>query len=58
MLLFAESTGVAQVEDPTASTGAEDSTVETLAGEPDAARFAVASVAVEAVTTIIIRKYR
>ena len=47
MLWFAESIGVAQVEDPGASIGAEDSTVQTLAGEPDAARFAIASVAVE-----------
>jgi len=54
MLWFAESTGVAQVEDPTASIGTEDSTVQTSAGEPDAARFAVASVAGEAATTITI----
>ena len=51
---FAKSTGVAQVEDPAASIGAEDSTVQTSTGEPDAARFAVASVAVEAATTITI----
>ena len=46
--------GVAQVEDPAASIGAKDSTVETSAGEPDATRFAVASVTVEAATTITV----
>ena len=40
MVWFAESTGVAQVEDPAASIGAEDSTVQTLAGEPSAVEFA------------------
>ena len=52
MLWFAESTGVAQVEDPAASIGADGSTVQTSVGEPNAIRFAVASVAVEAATTI------
>ena len=44
MLWFAESTRIAQVEDPAASIGAEDSIVQTLAGEPNAVKFAVASV--------------
>ena len=53
---FAESTGVAQVEDPAASIDAEDSTVQTSTGEPDVASSAVTSVAVEAATTIIVPK--
>ena len=48
MLWFAESTGVAQAEDPAASIGAEDSAVQTSAGEPSIVEFAAASVAVEA----------
>ena len=52
MLWFAESTGIAQVEDPAVSIGAEDSTVQTSAGEPSAVEFAVASVAVKVATTI------
>ena len=51
MLWFAESTGVAQVEDPTASIGAEDSVVQTSAGEPSAVEFAAAFVTMEATTT-------
>ena len=54
MVWFAESTGVAQVEDPAASIGVEGSTVQTSAGEPNAVGFAVASVAVEAATTITV----
>ena len=54
MLYFAESTGVAQVEDPAASIGAEDSTRQILTGESSAVEFVVASVAVEAVTTITV----
>ena len=52
MLWFAESTGVAQVEDPMASIGAEDSIIQTSAGEPSAVEFAVVSVAVEAVPEV------
>ena len=37
-----------------ARTSAEDSTVQTLAGEPNVVEFAVASVAVEAATTITV----
>ena len=37
-----------------ASIGAEDSTVQTSTGEPNAARFTVASVVVEAATTITV----
>ena len=40
------------MEDPAASLGAEDNTVQTLAGEPSVVEFAVASVAMEAATTI------
>ena len=49
---MAESTGVAQVEDPAVSIDAEDSTVQASTGEPDVARSTVTSVAVEAATTI------
>ena len=51
---FAESTEVAQVEDPAASIGAEDSTIQTSAGEPSVVEFVVASVAVEAAITITV----
>ena len=54
MLWFTESIGVVQVEDPAVRIGAEDSTVQTSVGEPSAIEFAVASVAVEAVTTITV----
>ena len=54
MLWFAENTGIAQVEDPATSIDAEDSTVQTSTGEPDAARFTVTSVAVKAATTITV----
>ena len=51
---FAEGTDIAQVENPAASIGVEDSTVQTSTGEPSAVEFAVTSVAVEAATTITI----
>ena len=51
---FAESTGIAQVEDPAASIGTEDSTVQISAGEPSAVEFVVASVAVEVATKITV----
>ena len=54
MLWFAESTGVAQVEDPAAGIGAEDSIIQTSVGQPSAVKFVVASVAVKVVTTITI----
>jgi len=54
MLWFVESTGVAQVEDPATSIDAEDSTVQTSAGEPSAVEIVVASVAVETATTITV----
>ena len=41
---------------PAVSIGAEDSTVQTSAGEPSVVEFAVTSVAVEAATTIIVPK--
>ena len=52
-VIVAESTGVAQVEDPMASIGAEDSAVQTSTGEPGAVEFIVAPVAVEATTITI-----
>ena len=54
MLWFAESTGVTQVEDSAASIGTENSTVQTSVGKPSAVEFVIASVAVEAATTITI----
>jgi len=42
------------VEDLAASIGAEDSTVQTLAGEPSTVEFTIASVAVEAAITITV----
>ena len=54
MLWFVESTGVAQVEDPAVNIGAENNTVQTSAGEPSSVEFVIASVAVEAATTITI----
>ena len=53
--MVAESTGVAQVEDPVASIGAEDSIVQTSAGEPSAIEFAAAFVALEAATTDVLK---
>ena len=51
MLWSVESTGIAQVEDPAASIGAEDSTVQTLTGEPSAVEFAATSVVAEVAMT-------
>ena len=53
-VMIAESTEAAQVEDPAACIGAEDGVVRTSASEPCAVEFAVASVAMEATTTITI----
>ena len=52
MLWFTESAGIAQIEDPAASIGREDSTVQTSAsvGKPSTVEFAVASTVVEATT--------
>ena len=46
-VMAAESTRVAQVEDPVASISAEDSAVQTSASEPNAVEFIAAPVAVE-----------
>ena len=54
MLWFTESTGIAHIEDPVASIGTEDSTIQTSIGEPSAVEFAVASVAVEAAIPITV----
>ena len=51
MLWFAEGTDIAKVENPAASIGVEDSTVQASAGEPSAVEFAVTSVVVEAAMT-------
>ena len=42
------------MEDPAASIGAEDSTVQSSAGEPSAVEFTIASVTVKATTTITV----
>jgi len=52
-VMVAESTGIAQVEDPMESLGAEDNAVQTSAGKPSAVEFVATSVAVEATTTTI-----
>jgi len=44
------------VKDPAVSIDVEDSTGQTLAGEPSAVEFAIASVVVEAVTTTTVPK--
>jgi len=51
--MVAESTRVAQVEDPAASVSAEDSAVQTSAGEPSTVEFVVASIIMEATTITI-----
>jgi len=53
-VMIAESAGVAQVEDPAASIGVENSVVQTSAGEPSAVEFVAASVVVEATTTTVL----
>ena len=52
--MVAESAEVAQVEDPMESLGAEDSAVQTSAGEPSVVEFEAALVTVEATTEIIV----
>jgi len=52
-VIVAESTGAAQVKNPTASISAEDSAVQNSAGEPSVVEFVVASVVVEATTMTI-----
>jgi len=53
-VMVAESTGVAQVEDPTTSIAAEDSAVQTSADEPSAVEFDVASAAADDSTTDVL----
>ena len=53
-IMIAESTEATQVEDLVAGIGAEDSAVQTLTGKPSVVEIAVASVAVEATTTITV----
>jgi len=53
-VMVAEGTGLAQVEDPVASIHAEDSAVQTLAGEPSAVEFVAAPVAMEATTITVL----
>ena len=51
--MIAESTGVAHVEEPVASTGAEDSTLQTLMAEPSTLKSVPVVVISEATTVII-----
>ena len=53
MFIVAESTGLAQVEDPVASISVEDNAVQTLAGEPSVVEFVAAPVAAEATTITV-----
>ena len=48
--MIAESTGLAQVEEPVASAGAEDNTLQTLTAEPGTVEFVALTIASEAST--------
>jgi len=52
-VMVAESNGLAQVEDPVASTSAEDNALQTLAVEPGVMEFVVVLVASEATTIMV-----
>jgi len=52
-IMIAESTGLAQVEDPVASTNAEDNALQTSAREPGAVEFVAAPVVSEATTITV-----
>jgi len=52
-VMVAESTGVAQVEDPATSIDALNSAVQNSAGEPSAVELAATSIVVEATTTTV-----
>ena len=54
-VIIVESTRLAQVEDPVASTSAEDSALQTLAGEPSAVEFVAAPIVPEATTITVPR---
>jgi len=51
--MITESTGLAQVEEPVASTGVEDSALQTSASEPSAVKFVAAPIALEATTITV-----
>ena len=51
--MIAESTGMAQVEEPVASAGTEDITLQTSTTEPGTVEFVAALVASEATTIIV-----
>jgi len=51
--MIAESTDLAQVEEPVASTGVEDSTLQTSTAESGTVEFVVAPVALEATTVTV-----
>ena len=52
--MIAESSGLAQVEEPVASTGAEDNALQTSIAEPGIVEFVAASVASEATTVTVL----
>jgi len=52
-VIIVESTRLAQVEDPVASTSAEDSALQTLAGEPSAVEFVAAPIVPKATTITV-----
>jgi len=51
--MITESTGLAQVEEPVASTGAEDNVFQILAGKPSTVEFVAVLVASEATTIMV-----
>jgi len=51
--MIAESTRLAQVKEPVASTGAEDSALQTSTAEPGSVEFVAAPVALEATTITV-----
>jgi len=53
-VMIAESTRIAQVKEPVASTGAEDSALQTSTAEPSTTEFVPAAVASEATTVTVI----
>jgi len=52
-VMIAESTRLAQVEDPVAGTGVKDNAVQTSAGEPSVVEFVASPVAMEATMIMV-----
>ena len=51
--MIAESTGLAQVEEPVASTGVEDNTLQTSTAEPSTVEFVTTAITSEATTVTV-----